>query len=187
MNRRLRIAVNGRWLLTSGSDGTGWYTRALLERLTAQHPEVEWHVLVDRPSSASWDFLANATVHVLPPPARHWTLWHLWNRAAVPAALNRILPDVYWSPDGMLPLRGSVPLVGTVHDLGFVHRPQDLGRVLGAYYRWMYRSSVRQADALLTVSETTRADVHRADVLVAGNAVFKASDPAATIRQLNEA
>jgi ribulose-phosphate 3-epimerase len=26
-----------------------------------------------------------------------------------------------------------------------------------------------------------------ADVLVAGNAVFKASDPAATIRQLNEA
>ncbi len=161
MNRRLRIAVNGRWLLTSGLDGTGWYTRALLERLTAQHPEVEWHVLVDRPSSASWDFLTNATVHVVPPPARHWTLWHLWNRAAVPSALNRIQPDVYWSPDGMLPRRGSVPLVGTVHDLGFVHRPQDLGRVLGAYYRWIYRSSVRQADALLTVSETTRTDVHR--------------------------
>ena len=89
MNRRLRIAGNGRWLLTSGLDGTGWYTRALLERLTAQHPEVEWHVLVDRPSSASWDFLSNATVHVLPPAVLSTA--HASHRVARPSECTRVL------------------------------------------------------------------------------------------------
>ena len=185
MNRRLRIAVNGRWLLASGLDGTGWYTRALLERMVAAHPDVDWHILVDRPSSGQWDFLQTATVHVVPPPARHWTLWHLWNRLAVPAALRRIEPDVYWSPDGMLPLRSGIPQVGTVHDLGFVHRPQDLPRVLGAYYRWIYRSSVAQADHLLTVSRTTQNDLRTTYGVASSSVTVTYNAPQRSFRPLS--
>ena len=157
----LRIGVNARWLIPGRMEGTGWYTRRILEQLVADHPEVEWHLFFDRSHRADLS-LGDAQQHVLGPPARHPWLWAFWNEVRIPQALKRLDISVYWSPDGLLPkrLRGwHGRLVTTIHDLNFVHQPEGIPERVGAYYRRVIAHSAQQADALLTVSNQTKLDV----------------------------
>lgn len=160
-----RIGVNARWLIAGRMEGTGWYTFRVLEQLLLTHPEDEWHLFFDRsPGDA---FLFNDTGarvfhHVMGPMARHPWLWELWNELRIPSALKKHQMDVYWSPDGILPKRlngWNGRLVTTIHDLNFVHQPDGIPVRVGAYYRRVIATSVKRADAVLTVSERTRADV----------------------------
>ena len=162
--RPARLAVNARWLLPGSLEGTGWYSHRLLERL-ATTPEWELHLFFDRPVK---DFNYPGSVkHVLSLPARSPFLWTLWNEVSVPFALWRIKADAYWSPDGLLPSRralqrfglGSLPMATTIHDLNFVHQPEGIPKAVGSYYRRVVARSAVEANALLTVSETTRADL----------------------------
>jgi hypothetical protein len=44
----MRIAVNGRWLLTKRPESLGRYTWEVLIHLMATHPEAQWHLVIDR-------------------------------------------------------------------------------------------------------------------------------------------
>ncbi|MGA1363966.1 MAG: glycosyltransferase family 4 protein [Schleiferiaceae bacterium] len=162
--RPVRLAVNARWLLPGALEGTGWYSHRLLERLAA-HPDWELHLFFDRPT-AGFDYPGTHR-HVVGLPARHPWLWKLWNERAVPWALRCIKADAYWSPDGLLPSRkalarvgmGTLPMAATVHDLNFVHQPDGIPPRVGHYYRTVVERGAREANLLMTVSETSKADL----------------------------
>ncbi len=179
--RPFRLAVNARWLLPGSLEGTGWYSHRMLERLCGT-PGWEVHLFFDR-CVDGFDY-PGAVKHVVGLPARHPWLWKLWNERAVPWALRCVKADAYWSPDGLLPSRAALkrvglsnlPLATTVHDLNFVHQPEGIPPRVGQYYRSVIARSAREANVLLTVSETSKADlaatyeIDAAHIVVAPNA-----------------
>lgn len=186
--RPFRLAVNARWLVPGSLEGTGWYSHRLLERLCST-PGWEVHLFFDR--NVEGFSYPGAVAHVVGLPARHPWLWKLWNERSVPWTLCRIKADAYWSPDGLLPSRaalkrvglGNLPLATTVHDLNFVHQPEGIPPRVGQYYRRVVERSAREANVLLTVSETSKADlagtygIDPSPIVVAPNAPQQAFVP----------
>ena len=85
----------------------------------------------------------------------------LFEQRDFPAACRRVgatLAHVpYWGP----PLRSPIPLVVTVHDLGFEHFPQAHPFVSRAYLRWSTRRHARRAAILVADSTATKEDLVR--------------------------
>jgi glycosyltransferase involved in cell wall biosynthesis len=158
----MKIAINTRWLLPKKLEGTGIYTLEILRILVDRFPDVEFHLIYDRPSAAETPLIEalNVEHHVVSPPARHPYLWSLWNGLAVPKLLSRLQPHVYWSPDG-LPAKTHITQWLTIHDLNFEHHPEWLKPRIAEHYQREIRYGSSKAALLFTVSEWTKTDIHR--------------------------
>jgi len=140
-------------------DGIGWFTFETLKRITQSHPETHFYFLFDRKFNPEVVFAENVTPVVLSPPTRHPFLWYFWFEFRVVSFLRRLKPDLFLSTDGFLPLRTKVPCIQVIHDLNFVHRPDDLPRLAGWYYRHFFPKYARKASRIVTVSEYSRRDI----------------------------
>lgn len=155
----MKIAVNTRLLLEGRLDGMGWFSYETLRRITTGHPEHEFLFLFDRPFSGRFIFSPNILPLVVPPPARHPLLWQLWLEYSLPRVLKNHSPDLFFSPDGFLPLHTMIPSVAVIHDINFVHRPSDLPFFASRFYRQRFPAFARKAVRLATVSEYSRRDL----------------------------
>ncbi len=158
---RMRIAVNTRFLIENKLEGIGWFTYEVLRRLVVQHPEQEFIFFFDRAYSEKFVFGENVTLVVLHPPARHPVLFVAWFEGAVVRALKRYRADVFLSPDNFCALRTSVPTVLVVHDLAFLHYPEQVRQVDLWYYRFFMPRFLRKAAQIVTVSQFTRGDIQK--------------------------
>jgi glycosyltransferase involved in cell wall biosynthesis len=153
MSKRLRVAINARFLLPNRLEGFGWYTHEMVSRMVAAHPETDFILLFDRPYDARFVYGSNVTPVVVQPPARHPILFWIWFEWAIPRVLRRYRADVFFSPDSFLSLRTTVPTVLTIHDVIPLQMPQQVKRVNRWYYqRYLARFAAR-ANQILTVSE----------------------------------
>ena len=155
----MRIAVNTRLLLPNKLDGIGWFTYHTLNRITTQHPEMEFIFFFDRSWSEEFVFSKNVTPVALFPQARHPFLYYLWFEVAIPKALKKYKADLFLSPDGYLSLSTEVPQVGVMHDLNFEHYPADLPFLTRKYYQHYFPKFARKAKRLATVSEFSKDDI----------------------------
>lgn len=161
----MKIAVNTRWLLANKMEGTGWFTHHLLKRIVANNPDVEFIFFFDRKFNKRFMYGDNVKGVVIPPPARHPFLWHLWNDWAIPIALKQYKPDLYFSTDGFLPSFKKGPtkpkckMLNTIHDLNFVHFPDLVSNAVGKHYRLYIKKSAKIADRLVTVSQYSKNDI----------------------------
>src|SRR6476469_6503174 len=152
------IAVNTRFLLPGRLEGFGYFTKEVLQRLTAKHPEHQFHFFFDRPFDKIYLFSDNVQGHVLSPPARHPLLWKYWFDVKVPRTLKRIKADVFLSPDGQCSLTTKVPQVLVVHDLGFLHHPKGYQASHLRYYKHYTPKFIHRAKGIITVSKFSKAD-----------------------------
>lgn len=159
INGLMRIAINTRFLLPGKLEGLGWYTYEICRRWVAQHPEDEFYFLFDRPFDKAFLFGPNVHPVVVPPPARHPLLWYGWFEWSIPAVLKRIQPDVFFSPDGYLSLRSRVPVATVIHDLAFLHYPEQVPALVRAYYRYFTPRFIQRAERIITVSEFVKQDI----------------------------
>jgi glycosyltransferase involved in cell wall biosynthesis len=155
----VRIAVNTRLLLKDKLEGLGRFTHETLKLMVAQHPEHEFYFLFDRPFDESFIYASNVIPVVVNPPARHPVLWHVWFEMSLPKALKRIQPDLFLSPDGFLSLNADVKSLPVIHDLNFVHNPQDLAKSHSWFYNRYFPKYAKKADRIATVSEYSRLDI----------------------------
>jgi glycosyltransferase involved in cell wall biosynthesis len=111
-----------------------------------------------------------------------------WYLAALPARARRDAVDVLHCPTHRAPVRSSVPLVVTFHDLAVLRHPETFNRWTRAYSRQALPRVARAAQRLIAVSEFTKRelldllDVPEEKVRVVPNAVgppFEASGEAA--------
>jgi glycosyltransferase involved in cell wall biosynthesis len=65
----------------------------------------------------------------------------------------------FFTPGFNAPLVESVPIVLTVHDLNYVHFPDNSDFVRRAYFRYVVRPACRRAHKVLTVSEFSRGQI----------------------------
>jgi len=155
----VRIAVNTRFLLPGRLDGIGWFTYETLKRITTAHPEHTFYFLFDRPFNRRFIFSDNIHPCVVYPPARHPFLWYVWFQHSIPRVLNKIKPDVFFSPDGFIPLKHSIPVVSVIHDLNFEHYPKDLPPAVRYYYRHYFKTFATEAKEIITVSRFSKDDI----------------------------
>src|SRR5579859_5846752 len=87
----------------------------------------------------------------------------IWHRARVPLPVQYITGafDVFHSPDFTLPPAAGRPRIVTVHDLAFMTVPECAFPSLRTYLSRVVPRSIRQADHVLAVSESTKRDIIR--------------------------
>jgi len=82
-----------------------------------------------------------------------------WEQTILPPALERYAIDVFFGPAFMAPLDWPGPRVVTVHDLLFERSDQYNPAPSTAYYRAWARRCAQAADAIVSISRATAADV----------------------------
>ncbi len=157
----MRIAVNTRLLLQGKLEGIGWFTLETLKRMTRNHPEHEFIFIFDRPYNKDYIFAENVIPVVIGPQARHPILFYLWFDFQVPRILKKYNVDLFLSPDGYLSQRTKVPQLGVMHDINFVHRPDDLPWLIAKYYNHYFPKFAKIAKRLATVSYYSKEDIAR--------------------------
>lgn len=73
--------------------------------------------------------------------------------------LRDLKPDLFLSPDGFLPLRGTTKCLPVIHDLNFEHYPEDLPVHYSEWYRKKYPLFAKRATRIATVSEFSKQDI----------------------------
>jgi glycosyltransferase involved in cell wall biosynthesis len=179
----MHVAVTTRFLLPGGQlEGLGRYTFETLRELMRQQPDWQFHFLFDRAFDERYRLGPNVTLHALPPPARHPLLMLAWYEGAVAAWLRLHRPAALLSPEGFTVLGTRVPRVLVVHDLAYLHRPQDVGGLMRRYYAYFVPRFARAATRLVAVSDATRQDLARQYGLDAGRIAVAYNAPAAHFR-----
>jgi len=176
------IAVNTRLLIKDKLEGIGWFTYETLKRITKQHPEHQFVFVFDRPYSDEFVFSDNVKPVVISPPTRHPLLWIIWFEFRLKNFLKRLKPDLFFSPDGYLPLKSKVKSLIAIHDINFVHRPRDIPVCARKYYNYYFPRFAKKAYRIVTVSEYSKSDIvnsysveeEKIDVVYNGsNLIFK--------------
>ena len=157
----MRIAVNTRLLQKGKLEGIGWFTYETMLRITRNHPEHEFIFIFDRPYNPDFIFSENVIPVVIGPQARHPFLFYIWFDFMIPGILKKYKVDLFLSPDGYLSLRTKVPQLAVIHDINFVHRPQDLPWLIAKYYNFFFPRFARKAKRIATVSFYSKEDIAR--------------------------
>ncbi len=157
----MRIAVNTRLLIKGKLEGIGWFTYETLKRMALNHPEHQFIFIFDRPFEKDFIFSDNVIPVIIGPKARHPFLFYLWFDFRVPLILKRYKVNLFLSPDGYLSLRARVPQVAVIHDINFVHRPDDLPWLKAKYYNYFFPRFARKAKRIATVSFYSKEDITR--------------------------
>ena len=179
----LKIAVNTRLLIPNKLEGIGWFTYESLKRITNNHPEHEFIFIFDRDFSDEFIFSKNIKPVIAKPVTRHPVLWYLWLEYTIPKVLKKHNIDLFLSPDGFLSLSTNIPSVAVIHDINFVHQPQDIPLLAEKYYNYYFPKFAKKSNRIATVSNYSKMDIvnefgidaNKIDVVYNGaNTKFKA-------------
>lgn len=157
----MKIAVNARSLVKGQLDGVGRFAYESLKLITQKHPEHEFFFFFDRRFSYEFVFSPNIKPISLPPAnIGPWT-WKLWFDYQIPKALDKIKADIFVSPDGFLSLKTELPQHLVMHDISFVHNPQDFKPRRRRYFENTYPLFPSKATRIATVSEYSLNDISK--------------------------
>lgn len=167
MLRAMNIALDARWIFRETS-GIGQHTRMLIRGLAELNTDHRFRLVTDDPDwirevqaglACDWPLLE------VP-----YGLFDLRNQWELVRRLRRGGVDLYHSTNYMMPLwgvprhrRGPLRTVATLHDLIPMvfrdHAPKSKKRRLYPMYAELMRQVAARADALITVSESSKRDV----------------------------
>jgi alpha-1,3-rhamnosyl/mannosyltransferase len=122
--------------------GTARYLRGLLDAL-ARRPDVEVQPVAFRRRGRAATLVRDA----------------FWYPAALPLSARRQGAQVLHCPTYRAPLRSSLPVVVTVHDLAVLRHPEAFTPWVRLYARTVLLPVLRAADRVLVVSDFTRREV----------------------------
>ena len=99
------------------------------------------------------------------PSTTHTPSIAYWNEVSVSRWLNKNRPDIYFSPDGFIPLRCRVRCVPVVHDLAPIVYPQYMRWRDYIYYRIFQLKMIKRAWMVFTVSEFSKTEILRCSAI----------------------
>jgi glycosyltransferase involved in cell wall biosynthesis len=155
----MRIAVNARHLMKDRLEGIGTVTNEIMQRIARNHPEDEFDYYFDRKTDPGFIHGQNVKGHIFFPPTRLPLLIRYWFNYPVKRHLKKNKHDVFFSPDGFLPIGLPVPKVSIVHDIAFLRNPLHVTpRIRRFYEKWM-PLYIREADHIITVSAFSKKEL----------------------------
>lgn len=148
----MRIGVDAR-LNAYRQGGIAQYTRQLLAAMAVEAPRDEFVALQHRSQARPLVVAPNVRrAGLFTPPHNRFEQWTL------PIELLPRRLDLLHCPDFIAPRRRRCPAVVTIHDLAFIHFPEILDADARQFYGQV-RAAAHNAEAVITVSEATRADI----------------------------
>lgn len=148
----MKIGIDAR-LNAYRQGGIAQYTRLLLEALALQAPGERFVALQHYRQRAPLVVAPNVRrATMITPPHNRYEQWSL------PLELWPRRLDLLHCPDFIAPRRRPCPAIVTIHDLAFLHFPEILDADARRFYAQV-RAAAHDADAVITVSQATRADI----------------------------
>ena len=142
--------------------GAGTYIVSLVNALARVDRDNEYVVFVKPEHAAEFEALGpNFRLILVPVSSTPRRL--LWEQTGLPLAVRRLKADVLHSPHYTMPLLpgGGYRQVVSFHDMTYLLMPELHPRFHRRFFPPMMRLSVRRADRLLVISESTRRDLER--------------------------
>lgn len=179
------IAVNTQLLLKDKLEGLGWFSFETLKRITQIHPEHQFIFIFDRPWDEQFIFSKNIIPVKTNIPSRHPVLWYLRFQKLIPSLLKKYKADLFLSTDGWSTLNTQIKTYTVIHDIDFVHNPQNFPLLTQKYFNTYFPKLAKNATRLGTVSEYSKSDLvktwqlnpDKIDVIYNGsNAVYRPLD-----------
>lgn len=156
----MRIGIDLIWLVPRLGGGTYSHVRGLLRGLASIDRDNQYLLFTTYANHDAFEVLPNHCERVLFRAAHHTVASRLLSeQIRLPWQVNRYPLDVLHSPGYTMPLLTKVPRVFTVHDLKVYALPDiyPVGRRL--LRKYFIREAVRQADAIISVSNFTKQDI----------------------------
>lgn len=162
-----RIVVDASAALNQGA-GIGRYARAIIPRMAAELPEIEFRSVVAPDKHADPEVVAlgeqelegaGVSIRRLPFDRRQADILWFRGRAPLPIEFFAGRNQLVYSPDFTAPPALSRHSIVTVHDLAFEVAPQYSPAGLREYLRSVVPRQVKKAARVAVVSETTRNDL----------------------------
>ena len=144
---------------TGKKGGMESYVREVYSRLSPDDPELEFVGFASRELSAAgapW-FPGRLVDSGISGEDR--IAWARGELLSVSRAARRLDADVVHCPANFGPLRSSVPIVLTIHDLLAFRHPEYVPGAYSRILRFMIRAAARAARRILTVSTASRDDI----------------------------
>jgi glycosyltransferase involved in cell wall biosynthesis len=155
----VKIAVNTQLLLKDRLEGIGSFAHEVLKRMVKASPQHEFIFIFDRPWSDEFIYGPNVIPVKTWIPSRHPILWYWHYQIDIPILIKHFKPDIFFSPDGWMPLNLSIPVVDTIHDLNFVHRPGDFPMLYRKYFNHFFPKFAVKSSKIITVSNYSKSDM----------------------------
>lgn len=144
------------------NDGIYTSSLALLRGLQRVQAEHRYLLLTARPERYA-AFADDARFQIVraPIPIRQRDAILFEHQLFEPLALRRLRPQVVHSPGLASPLLWPGPRVLTVHDVAFLHLPEQMSRASVYYWRYLALPSARRVTRVVTVSNQSRQEIAR--------------------------
>ncbi len=142
------------------NDGIYTSTLALLrglQRVSAEHR----YVLVTAQPERYASFVDDARFQIVraPIPIQQRDAILFEHQLFEPLTLRRLRPQVVHSPGLASPLLWHGPRVLTVHDVAFLHLPEQMSRASLYYWKYLALPSARRVTRIVTVSNQSRQEI----------------------------
>src|SRR5687768_5763447 len=155
----MRIAVNARHLIKNRLEGIGTVTNEVMKRISESHPQDHYDYYFDRKFQPDFIHGTNVKGHDFFPPTRLPILIRYWLNHPVKKHLKQHNHNVFFSPDGFIPLGLKTPTVSMVHDIAFLRNPLHVKpRIRRFYEKWM-PIFIRETDHIITVSAFSKKEL----------------------------
>lgn len=158
----MRIAFQIDQLWFSAPGGIGTYVRELVPALRAEDPAVEltpFHCRFEGTGPDDGWLGEHPTLEIPAPISTLYPRWDLLGRPSLPSIFDGFDVLHVTNPAGIAPARAGCALVVTVHDLAVERHPERFPAKWRLLYRTGIRAAARRADAILTPSAATAADL----------------------------
>ncbi len=157
----MRIAVNARFLIKEKMEGIGWYTFEIIRRIVEAHPEDEFIFIHDRPLDPSFLIADNVKSVKTLVPSRHAILWYFWFEHSIPRILKKEKADLFLSFDGHLSINTKVPTLYVLHDLAYLHYPNEINESALRFYKYFIPKYIDRAEKIVSVSQHGKQDLKK--------------------------
>jgi glycosyltransferase involved in cell wall biosynthesis len=129
----------------------------VLRHLPAADPDFRYTVFVGEGQPD----MPGALIRRTALPTRQPLVRIFWEQVLQPLELARVRPDLLHSLAFVLPAAVAYPAVVTVYDLSFKHTPDRFSSTRRLYLSMFTAHACRRARRVITISESTKADVTR--------------------------
>jgi glycosyltransferase involved in cell wall biosynthesis len=159
----IKVAISAHFW-GQGTTGSGQYLHRLVDMLRERHPDIRITLLFQADAVQRAPLPTDIPYHILPTPfdTRNRQLAKVWfEQVAVPQAVTSIGVDLLHVPYFAPPLRSTVPVVATIHDLIPMVLPAYRGSALVRGYTALAARASQRIKMILADSEASRQDILR--------------------------
>jgi glycosyltransferase involved in cell wall biosynthesis len=152
----MKVGIEAQRIFRAGKHGMDVVALELLRRLQKKDTENEYYLFAGKgPDTGCFQGSLNFHTKILPA-----CTYADWEQVSLPGAVKKYAPCILHCTANTAPLRCTVPLILTLHDIIYLEGAsfkgsayQNIGNI---YRKWVVPPSIKKAVAIITVSEYER-------------------------------